>query len=56
MKIGLSPISPGYISASETMIIDKGELLLGTWQGLYFCEFDGPRNRNVHLKIMGDKE
>ncbi|HLP57564.1 MAG TPA: secondary thiamine-phosphate synthase enzyme YjbQ [Candidatus Deferrimicrobium sp.] len=51
-----SHIMSSYISASETLIIDKGELLLGTWQGLYFCEFDGPRNRKVHLKIMGDKE
>ncbi len=38
---------------SITLIIDKGKLLLGTWQGIYFCEFDGPRTRNYHIKILG---
>jgi secondary thiamine-phosphate synthase enzyme len=38
---------------SVTIIIDKGKLLLGTWQGIYFCEFDGPRTRNYHVKILG---
>jgi secondary thiamine-phosphate synthase enzyme len=38
---------------SVTIIIDKGKLLLGTWQGIYFCEFDGPRTRNYHIKILG---
>jgi secondary thiamine-phosphate synthase enzyme len=51
-----SHIMSSYISASETLIIDGGELLLGTWQAIYFCEFDGPRNRRFHLKIIGDKE
>ena len=51
-----SHIMSSYFSASETLIIDNGELLLGTWQGIYFCEFDGPRNRNVHLKIIANKE
>ncbi|MGE5343989.1 MAG: secondary thiamine-phosphate synthase enzyme YjbQ [Candidatus Omnitrophota bacterium] len=50
-----SHIMSGYFSASETLIIDSGNLVLGTWQGIYFCEFDGPRNRKVHLKIMEDK-
>ena len=39
---------------SETLIIHLGKLLLGTWQGIYFCEFDGPRSRSVHLKILGE--
>jgi secondary thiamine-phosphate synthase enzyme len=38
---------------SVTLIIDKGKLLLGTWQGIYFCEFDGPRSRTYHVKIIG---
>ncbi|MGN6366868.1 MAG: secondary thiamine-phosphate synthase enzyme YjbQ [Phycisphaerae bacterium] len=38
---------------SVTIIIDKGKLLLGTWQGIYFCEFDGPRSRSYHVKILG---
>lgn len=47
-----SHLMSSYISASETLILDRGELVLGTWQGIYFCEFDGPRNRQVHVKIM----
>ncbi|MFE7062257.1 secondary thiamine-phosphate synthase enzyme YjbQ [Sutcliffiella sp. NPDC057660] len=39
------------VGSSQQIIIDKGELLLGTWQGIFFCEFDGPRNRTVHLKF-----
>jgi secondary thiamine-phosphate synthase enzyme len=37
---------------SQTVIISEGRLLLGTWQGIYFCEFDGPRNRHFHVKII----
>lgn len=38
--------------ASETVIIHDGHLLLGRWQGLYFCEFDGPRTRSFHIKVL----
>ena len=37
---------------SETLIIERGQLLLGTWQGIYFLEYDGPRNRRVCVKVM----
>ncbi|MBQ7681351.1 MAG: YjbQ family protein [Oscillibacter sp.] len=37
---------------SETLIIDAGKLLLGTWQGIYFLEYDGPRTRKVYVKVM----
>lgn len=37
---------------SETLIIERGQLLLGTWQDVYFLEYDGPRNRRVYVKIM----
>jgi len=37
-----------------TIIIDGGKLLLGTWQGIYFCEFDPPRSRKFYVKIQGD--
>jgi secondary thiamine-phosphate synthase enzyme len=47
-----SHIMSSLFSASETLIIENGRLLLGTWQGIYFCEFDGPRSRRVHLKII----
>ncbi|MFC7321329.1 secondary thiamine-phosphate synthase enzyme YjbQ [Halobacillus campisalis] len=39
------------VGHAQTIIITDGELLLGTWQGIYFCEFDGPRSRKVHVKI-----
>ena len=37
---------------SVMLIIDQGRVVLGTWQGIYFCEFDGPRNRTYHVKII----
>lgn len=39
------------VGASESLVINSGLLLLGTWQGVYFCEFDGPRNRTFYVKI-----
>ena len=49
--------SPAHIKAtligpSITTIIENGHLSLGTWQGIFFCEFDGPRNRRVLVKIF----
>ncbi len=42
---------------SQTVLIDEGRLVLGTWQSVFFCEFDGPRHRRVALKIIaGDKK
>ncbi len=41
--------------SSQTIIIDGGRLVLGTWQGIYFCEFDGPRSRAFKVKIMKGK-
>lgn len=51
---GNSPahLKSSAIGCSETIIIDKGRLLLGTWQGIYFCEFDGPRTRKFYVKII----
>lgn len=40
------------VGASETVIIEDGALLLGTWQGIYFAEFDGPRTRSFYVKIV----
>ena len=45
-------IKSSLIGASQTVIIDEGSLVLGTWQGVYFCEFDGPRTRTVFVKIV----
>jgi len=39
---------------SETIFISNGKLMLGTWQGIYFCEFDGPRSRKLIIKIISD--
>ena len=46
-------VKSSLVGASETIFIQNGQLTLGTWQGIYFCEFDGPRSRHVHLRIMG---
>lgn len=40
------------VGASQYVIISEGRLLLGTWQGIYFCEFDGPRNRTFYVKAL----
>ncbi len=45
-------IKSSLIGCSETVIINDGRLSLGTWQGIYFCEFDGPRIRTVHVKLI----
>jgi secondary thiamine-phosphate synthase enzyme len=47
-----SHVKSTLVGASINLIITGGRLLLGTWQGIYFCEFDGPRNRKVHIKII----
>jgi len=41
------------MGSSRIVLIENGALVLGTWQGIYFCEFDGPRNRKVILKVLG---
>jgi secondary thiamine-phosphate synthase enzyme len=46
-------LKASMMGSSVTIIIDGHELLLGTWQGIYFCEFDGPRDRKVIVKVMG---
>lgn len=40
------------VGASQHVIVTKGKLLLGTWQGIYFCEFDGPRTRTFYVKVL----
>ncbi|WP_436513456.1 secondary thiamine-phosphate synthase enzyme YjbQ [Clostridium thermobutyricum] len=40
------------VGASQSFIVNEGNLILGIWQGIYFCEFDGPRNRNFYVKII----
>lgn len=45
-------IKSSLIGASEHVIINQGKLLLGRWQAIYFCEFDGPRKRKVYVKML----
>ena len=40
------------VGHAQTLVVSNGELVLGTWQGIYFCEFDGPRNRKFHVKVV----
>ena len=45
-------IKSSIIGSTETIIVEDGHLQLGTWQGIYLCEFDGPRNRQVWIKFV----
>jgi secondary thiamine-phosphate synthase enzyme len=51
---GNSPahIKSTLVGASELIAVEKGRLVLGTWQGVFFCEFDGPRTRRVLVKVV----
>ena len=44
-------LKSSLVGCSMTVLIENGNLVLGTWQGIYFCEFDGPRIRKVMVKI-----
>lgn len=45
-------VKSSLVGASELIIIEKGRLVLGTWQSIFFCEFDGPRSRKVFISII----
>ncbi|MBN1917662.1 MAG: YjbQ family protein [Verrucomicrobia bacterium] len=47
-------IKAAIMGSSVTVLVEKGALVLGTWQGLFFCEFDGPRSRHVYVKVIAD--
>lgn len=51
---GNSPahVKATLVGASELLAVENGALVLGTWQGIFFCEFDGPRTRNIHVRIL----
>ena len=44
------------VGSSVTIPVENGRLLLGMWQGVYFAEFDGPRERRFYVKVLGDPE
>lgn len=49
-------IKASLFGASQMVIVENGNLQLGTWQGIYFCEFDGPRNRRAWIKLIHDTD
>lgn len=51
---GNSPahVKSTLVGASELVAVENGTLVLGTWQGIFFCEFDGPRTRRVHIRPL----
>lgn len=49
-----SHIKAALVGASATIFISEGQLELGRWQGIFFCEFDGPRTRRLRVKIVPD--
>jgi len=52
---GNSPahVKASLVGSSATLVVEGGKLRLGTWQGIFFCEFDGPRTRQAWVQIVG---
>lgn len=46
-------IKASLVGSSVTLLVENGDLVLGRWQGVYFCEFDGPRTRGVNVQSLG---
>jgi secondary thiamine-phosphate synthase enzyme len=49
-----SHLKASLIGPSVTLVIENGDIVLGRWQGVYFCEFDGPRARTVQVQFVGE--
>ncbi len=47
-------IKATLVGVSQTVPVSGGKLLLGTWQGVFFCEFDGPRRRKLVVRVVGE--
>ena len=47
-------IKASLMGSSQTVFVEEGQLVLGTWQAIYFAEFDGPRQRKVMVRVTGD--
>lgn len=47
-------VKTAVVGSSATLIVERGEVLLGRWQGVFLCEFDGPRERRVQIKLIGE--
>lgn len=48
-------VKSSLIGASLSLVVDGGRPVLGTWQAVFFCEFDGPRSRRLLVKVVGDR-
>jgi len=44
------------VGTSQVIFVEKGKLALGTWQGVFLCEFDGPRERKIWVNVVGDEK
>jgi len=49
-----SHVKASMMGSSCHVLVENGRLALGTWQGIYLCEFDGPRRRSVWVRVAGD--
>lgn len=49
-----SHLKSALVGASQTIFVEDGKLLLGRWQGIFFCEFDGPRDRYLQVRVIPD--
>src|SRR5215472_4893772 len=49
-----SHVKSVLVGASQTVFVENGKLALGRWQGIFFCEFDGPRERKLIVKVVGE--
>ena len=49
-------IKSSLVGCQISVFLEKGELVLGTWQGIWFCEFDGPRSRKFYVKVVADSQ
>lgn len=47
-------IKSTLVGVSQMLPVENGRVVLGTWQSIFFCEFDGPRTRRVHIQLIGD--
>jgi secondary thiamine-phosphate synthase enzyme len=47
-------LKAALIGCSKTVLVENGRLVLGRWQGIFFCEFDGPRRRDLRVKVVAD--
>jgi secondary thiamine-phosphate synthase enzyme len=49
-----SHLKSAVIGCSKTLLVESGQLVLGRWQGVFYCEFDGPRRRELRVKVVPD--